>query len=127
LNRWDLRTTVVLMTFDLVSFLKTQRQFSHTTFGPGNRTRGIVDHIRKELREIETATDSFEQMKEFTDVVILALDAMWRLGYTPEEIATAIWTKQHKNTKRRWPDWRNVPSDEAIEHDRSADSGSDLS
>lgn len=39
--------------FDLVQHLYRQRDFSERTFGPGTRTQGVLDHIRKELREIE--------------------------------------------------------------------------
>ncbi len=39
--------------FDL--HLERQRRFSERTFGPGSRAAGVIDHIRKELREIEEA------------------------------------------------------------------------
>ena len=37
---------------DLVQHLYRQREFSLKTFGPGPRTEGVCDHIRKELAEI---------------------------------------------------------------------------
>ncbi len=104
--------------FDLVAHLHRQREFSLKTFGPGARTAGVVDHIRKELIEIEAdPTD----VKEWIDVVILAFDGAWRAGFEPSEIVEAIVAKQTKNEKRRWPDWRTADPDKAIEHDRSAD------
>jgi len=33
--------------------LARQREWSTRTFGPGPRTKGVIDHIRKELHEIE--------------------------------------------------------------------------
>lgn len=104
--------------FDLVAHLHRARSFSERTFGPGARTAGVVDHIRKELREIEA--DPSDVM-EWIDVVILAFDGAWRAGWTPEEIVAAIVTKQTKNEGRTWPDWRTTDPNKAIEHDRSHD------
>jgi hypothetical protein len=111
----------MLKSFDLVKWIERQKAFSSHTFGPGDRTKGIIAHVRKELTEIEESRTKEEQLGEWVDVVILSLDAMWRLGYDPEEIAAAIHLKQLKNTTRRWPDWRTKSLDEAIEHDRTAD------
>lgn len=103
--------------FDFRAHLARQRAFSEKTFGPGARTAGVVDHIRKELREIEADP---ADVSEWIDVVILALDGAWRAGYTPDEIVAALVAKQEKNEGRTWPDWRTAPLDRAIEHDRTA-------
>jgi len=100
---------------NLIEHLYYQKEFSERTFGPGPRTAGVIDHIRKELKEIEQEPDSLE---EWVDVVILALDGCWRSGATPEEIVAMIQTKQAKNERRIWPDWRTADTDKAIEHDR---------
>lgn len=102
------------MKFDLVAHLQRQAAFSLKVFGPGPRVRGITDHIRKELQEIEAEPNSLE----WIDVVILALDGAWRAGYSPEEIARAIQFKQTKNELRKWPDWRDFSQDQPIEHIR---------
>ena len=104
--------------FDFVAHLERQRYFSAHTFGPGTRAAGIVDHIRKELLEIEADP---ADLREWVDVVILALDGAWRSGATPQEIITAIVEKQTKNEGRTWPHWSTMPPDKAIEHDRNAD------
>lgn len=108
---------------DLVAHLYRQRAFSRATFGPGPRTEGVVDHIRKELREVESAAAVMSSepravLKEWVDVILLALDGAWRTGATPEEIVMAIRAKQNKNENRDWPDWRTAPKDKAIEHVR---------
>ena len=104
------------MTFDLIAHLNRQRAFSRATFGPGQRTQGVLDHIRKELDEIaENPADLYE----WIDVVLLALDGAWRAGYTPQQIVEAMEFKQHKNEFRDWPDWRTADRDKAIEHVRS--------
>jgi hypothetical protein len=104
--------------FDFLVHLSRQRAFSEKTFGPGARTAGVIDHIRKELREIESEPDD---VSEWIDVVILALDGAWRAGFSPDQIVGALVAKQDKNEARTWPDWRTAPTDRAIEHDRTAD------
>ncbi len=95
--------------------LERQRQWSGRTFGPGPRTRGVLAHIRKELLEIEA--DPLD-VKEWVDVVILALDGAWRTGTEPQAILDAILEKQERNEGRQWPDWRTLSPDVPIEHVR---------
>jgi hypothetical protein len=99
--------------------LERQRAFSERTFGPGPRTHGVLDHIRKELAEIEAAPTD---LGEWVDVAILALDGAWRAGHQPQAIIDAIVAKQTRNEARTWPDWRTAEPGTAIEHDRTADS-----
>lgn len=99
--------------FDLIAQLYRQRAFSRATFGPGERTHGVCDHIRKELGEIERAP---RDISEWVDVILLAMDGAWRTGATPEQIAEAIQAKQTKNEGRDWPDWRTADPNKAIEH-----------
>ena len=102
-------------TYDLVAHLKRQRAFSRSTYGPGPRAEGVIDHIRKELIEVENDPgDVFE----WIDVVLLALDGAWRAGYSPEHIAWALENKQERNEGRDWPDWRTAKPGKAIEHKR---------
>ncbi len=102
------------MSFDLVEHLHRQREFSLRTFGPGARTLGVSDHIRKELEEIRANP----ALEEWVDVILLALDGAWRSGASPEDIAAAIEAKQARNESRTWPDWRTADPNKAIEHDR---------
>lgn len=98
--------------------LARQRAFSEATFGPGPRTGGVLDHIRKELVEIEAAPTD---LGEWVDVIILAFDGAWRAGHEPQAIIDAVLAKQARNEARRWPDWRTADTDRAIEHDRTAE------
>lgn len=98
--------------------IRRQSQWSLRTFGPGARTSGIVDHIRKELVEVE---QSGGDLSEWIDVLILALDGCWRTGSSAEDIGDAITVKFRKNELREWPDWRQQPADKAIEHRRGGD------
>lgn len=104
--------------FDLLTHLQRQREWSEKTFGTGSRAKGVVDHIRKELCEIEADPGD---LKEWIDVVILAFDGAWRSGAKPQEIIDALVSKQTKNEHRVWPDWRQADPNKAIEHDRSRD------
>lgn len=99
--------------FDLLGHIRQQIDFSVRTFGPGDRTSGIVDHILKELREIEAAPGDTE---EWIDVMILAIDGAWRSGATAEQIVETLRLKQLKNESRTWPDWRTAEPGKAIEH-----------
>lgn len=117
--------------FDLYQHLLRQIAFSRATFGPDARTAGVIDHIRKELVEVE---ESGGDPEEWVDVVILGLDGLTRAiraRYMPETIAafahcihedvaeeacTLILEKQNKNELRDWPDWRTAAPDKAITH-----------
>jgi hypothetical protein len=99
--------------FDFLAHLYRQRSFSEATFGPGERSRGVVDHIQKELSEVLASPYDLE---EWVDVAILALDGAWRAGYTPQEIIDCLVYKQTKNESRQWPDWRTAEPGKAIEH-----------
>ncbi len=101
--------------FDFRAHLYRQREWSEDTFGPGPRAEGVVDHIRKELVEIEAAPSD---LTEWIDVAILALDGAWRAGYSPDQIIHALKAKQEKNEKRKWPDWRPAEPGKAMEHER---------
>ncbi|MBO1021490.1 DUF550 domain-containing protein [Methylobacterium sp. SD274] len=103
---------------DLATALARQMVWSRETFGPAPRTKGTVAHIKKELKEIEAdPTD----LVEWIDVLILALDGYWRHGGKPQDLPRMLKEKQLRNSRRRWPDWRKVAEDQAIEHTRDGE------
>ena len=87
----------------LLDYLRRHIEWSKETFGIGRRTLGVTEHIRSELLEIQQEPDELE---EWCDVIILALDGAWRTGHTPDEIVDALERKQQKNFEREWPDLR---------------------
>ena len=109
----NLRIARPKRTFDLVRHIHRQVRFSKRTFGPGAHVAGILDHIRKELAEIEAAP---ADVYEWVDLILLGLDGAWRAGFEPEEICRVIAAKQVKNETRKWPDWRTADLDKAIRH-----------
>lgn len=107
-----------------VEYVRAQMEWSERTFGPGTRTKGVVDHIRKELEEILADPGD---VGEWIDIIILGIDGAWRCiaaseqSTAPEQVAEALAAKQARNFARVWPDWRTMSEDQAIEHDRSAE------
>ena len=98
-------------------------EWSEQTFGDGLRTKGVIQHITKELKEIEETPFDLE---EWTDLILLSLDGFWRhcdKNLTKQQMAELlsenIAAKFAKNQTRDWPDWRNLPEDVAIEHTRT--------
>jgi hypothetical protein len=88
------------MHFDFIEFLEKKNQWSVQTFGEGQRTVGILSHIRHELIEIEKDP---ADILEWIDVIFLALDGAFREGHTAEEIVKAMLKKHEINTNRSWP------------------------
>jgi hypothetical protein len=109
--------------------LARQMAWSRATFGPGERTLGVSDHIVKELVEVDEAECADDRAAEWVDVAILGLDGLWRAlaasglpwDQIPGEMERMIQDKQSRNETRTWPDWRTAPADKAIEHDRGGE------
>lgn len=103
-------------------FIRLYKTFSNKAFGPptpeNNREAGIIDHIKKELKEIQKADTPEEKMNEWVDIILLGIDGAGRTGCTSAKIAKAVWAKYQKNLVRSWPDWRTVGPDKAVQHKR---------
>lgn len=103
----------------LAAYVYRHRDWSARTFGePKERDgrAGVLDHLRRELAEVEAAIGSPGELEEWVDVATLAIDGAWRSGASPSDVARALEAKQRKNMAREWPDWRQVPEGQAIEH-----------
>lgn len=85
---------------DFTYYVKQQKLWSLETFGEGQRSDGICKHIASELEEIK---EHPSDLTEWIDVIILAIDGAWRMGFTPEEIETELRRKQLQNQLRKWP------------------------
>jgi hypothetical protein len=80
-------------------------RWSNNTFGIGPRFKGNMEHIRRELAEIEAnPTDA----TEYADVIILTADTAMRQGISPHALCKALEEKQLVNFERKW----NVVSDD---------------
>lgn len=112
---------------DLKQHILRHMAFSHATFGPGERRKGVLDHMRKEIEEVE---EGGGDAAEWVDLLMLSLDGLTRrLSYcrgeradpnaVAETACNMISGKQGRNEARTWPDWRTADPDKAIEHDRS--------
>jgi hypothetical protein len=96
-------------------FLARQIAWSKRTFGPGRRTLGILKHIEKEIAE---AKANPEDLTEWIDIIILAIDGYWRHGGTPETIMPDLTAKAETNYRRTYP--MPTSEDEPSEHIRDA-------
>lgn len=103
--------------FDFKNWLNDHHTWANETFGPGLRTKGIAEHITKELAEIQQDPLDY---KEWIDVIILAINgAMRTVGGNPQVVIDGLINKLDVIKKRSWPDWRIVGEDRAIEHIRT--------
>jgi len=78
--------------------LKRQREWSRKTFGEGRRTEGVCKHIESELAEIRSDP---ADVKEWVDVIILAMDGYWRGGGS--DLERDLTAKMDKNRARSFP------------------------
>lgn len=96
----------------LREYIQRHKNWSLSTFGEGQRTEGLCRHIEKELSEIrKNPNDVFE----WVDVIILAIDGAWRSGHSPLQIVNALVQKQAINFERKWS---LSKEDEPTEHIR---------
>jgi hypothetical protein len=104
--------------------INEQIKWSRVTFGPGTREQGIIDHIKKELKEIEQASNEDDKLEEWIDIIILGIDGAWRClepgsgDQKGQKIIGRYLRKMAENFNREWPDWRNFKQNQAIEHVR---------
>lgn len=101
----------------LAMFYDWRAQWSQATFGVGLPPIGQIEHIRRELREIEADPTDLE---EWIDVVLLAMDGAWRAtGATGEAFVLALAAKHEKNRARKWPAPGTTDPSKPIEHVRA--------
>ena len=93
------------------SLADEKARWSLKTFGPGKRTRGLVEHIRRELDEILAKPDD---LTEPVDVILLAMDLYARAG--GKSLMEDLRKKHNINTWRTWP--APESEDHPAEHDR---------
>ena len=103
-----------LLASDAAELYDSRAAWSERTFGPGDKYAGVVEHIRRELAEIERNPADLE---EWVDVVMLAMDGAFR---SAKADGAAFWAafraKAAKNEARQW-----APPDAAgvVEHVRA--------
>lgn len=80
-------------------WLERRNEWSDRTFGTGDRTDYILHHIETELDEVRQAPDD---VYEWVDIILLALDGAWRAGHNPNRVLGALRLKAEFNTTRTW-------------------------
>jgi len=102
---------------DFKQYVARHRRWSQETFGKGEHTIGLLEHIKKECDEVLEAKKVLEHpdniyksrenkeklLYEVIDIIILAIDLAWRLDFTLDEIESALFKKQVKNMIHKWP------------------------
>lgn len=83
----------------LREYIHRHKDWSLSTFGDGQQTEKLCNHIEKELAEIRQSPND---LLEWVDIIILAIDGAWRAGYSPVEIINALIQKQAINFERKW-------------------------
>lgn len=83
--------------------------------GPGQRLLGTLDHLRKELAEVEADPGDVE---EWCDILLLAMQGALRQGHSAQRLLGALHRKLTVVEGRDYPDWRTADPDKAIEHVR---------
>lgn len=101
-------------TLDLQRFLQDFHNWSLATFGTGKRTSAVLQHIRRELAEVEREPD---ELSEWVDVILLAFNGAMRRGATPRQVCAALVAKHLINQDRLWP--ATGADDEVMEHIRT--------
>lgn len=103
----------------LDDYLRRHLEWGHATFGTpadGRGPLGPLDHLKKELKEIEEAPTD---LVEWVDAIILSIDGFLRAGGKHTMLLPMLFEKQAKNALRDWPDWKTMDPNKAIEHVRT--------
>lgn len=95
--------------------LRRQTKWSRETFGPPKGASGVIDHLKKEIKEVE---ENPADLEEWIDIIILAIDGAWRSGHDASEIVGMLTTKFVKNKNRKWPPLDQQEEGKATEHIR---------
>ena len=77
---------------------------------------GVKDVLTAIRYEIYTLSVDSQTLQPWLTIVFLGLTGACLTGQSPESIERAIAEKLQKNEQRKWPDWRTVGTDRAIEH-----------
>lgn len=87
---------------DLIAHLTRQAAFSRATFGPGPRTKGVIDHIRKELVEVEKCYEA--RTRAVVTGSYISPESMEPVPTTREVPVDVDSKDQHKEAAQEWTD-----------------------
>jgi hypothetical protein len=122
---------VVMGTAELGAALEvltqSHQQWSEKTFGTIEQRGpiGALNHIQKEAKEAieeyelsgsNSIVKNHKYRVELADILLCLNDAIWRSGFTFQEIIEAAQEKLYINMEREWPPIGSVPPDESVHH-----------
>ncbi len=90
--------------------------WSKRTFGEGARTRGLLEHLRDEVNEVEK--DPYD-LTEWIDIMMLAIDGYWRHGGKNYRLMNDLWKKFEICKMRVYP--TPVGPEDMSQHIRGVD------
>ena len=85
-------------------------EWSNATFGPGQRTDGMIAHLAREVQELK---ESPTTLSEYADCLMLLIDAAGSVGFNMDDLVKATFEKLEINKKRKWGP---ANEDGSIEH-----------
>jgi len=86
-------------------YFRTHQQWSRATFGRTDRRAGLLAHLSREIEETAQAMITGQGLlEEIVDIIIIAVDLALNSGFTPAQLARALWLKQKTNAARCWPE-----------------------
>lgn len=98
---------------DISHLVQHQKDWSSHEFGEGLLTERVLKHIEKEIAEVRAKP---EDLGEWIDIVLLALDGAWRTGASSLDIQQALVDKLAINEGRKWQ--KPADENEPFEHVR---------
>jgi hypothetical protein len=81
-------------------YVVEHKAWSEETFGKGEHTEGLLKHITKKVEEVRKCPSD---AMEWIDIIILAFDGVLRVGFTAEQVVSALIEKQNINRSRAYP------------------------
>lgn len=101
---------------DIVNYLDENYEWSIRMFGPGERNRGLSNHIQEKLPDVK----DIDNTAAWVSIIRLAINGAMRAGLTSHELIQELVAKQLIDEHREWPNWREVDMDKAIHPIREA-------
>lgn len=76
----------------ILKYIADHISWSEATFGDRGNMEYLLRHIEKEIAEVKVHPDNLE---EWIDIMILAIEGLWKTGLTAEEITEEFFRPGH--------------------------------
>jgi hypothetical protein len=79
-------------------------------------TESVIYWVKRQAKDLESGGRVIPGTFDFMFVVACA--GAKANGFSPEDIAVGLNEKLERNSNRKWPDWRTLTEDDAINHQK---------